>query len=464
MSRLGDRGRNRLFAGILPLAMGLVMAMSVAPHSAAAAYRQKTLHNFCASGTTACLGGQTPAGGLIMDDVGNLYGTTQGGGSGRRCVVGAARGCGVAFALTPDKTRANGWTETVLYRFCPLGYPCLDGAVPNGGLFMDPAGNLYGTTYSGGNASESGVVFELTPNKSRTAWTETVLYTFCRLGQPCADGAGPNDGLIMDAAGNLYGTTGFGGGGAHNGGVVFELTPNKSRTAWTETVLYSFCQARNCADGGVPRAGLIADAAGNLYGTTLSGVFELTPNKSRTGWNETVLYSFCSRGGPYCADGKTPVFGVIMDAASNLYGTTVYGGQHRSDDGVVFELTPNKSRTAWTETVLYSFCPVVNCADGQFPGSGLILDGSGNLYGTTQGGGGGYGYGGDGVVFVLTPSKSRTAWTETVLYSFCPLRNCADGQTPGSGLILDGSGNLYGTTGGGGVDGNGVVFELVKSR
>jgi uncharacterized repeat protein (TIGR03803 family) len=209
--------------------------------------------------------------------------------------------------------------------------------------------------------------------------TETVLYRFCAQ-SACTDGASIVFRLIMDGVGNLYGTTIQ--GGANDKGTVFELTP--SSTGWNEKVLYSFCSQSNCADGAVPSGDLILDGAGNLYGIAMGGaydagtVFELTP--SSTGWNEKVLYSFCSQSN--CTDGRYPGglgSGLILDGAGNLYGTTRQGGAYGY--GTVFELTP--SSTGWNEKVLYSFCSQSNCTDSGVPNGGLILDGAGNLYGRT---------------------------------------------------------------------------------
>jgi len=162
----------------------------------------------------------------------------------------------------------------------------------------------------------------------------------------------------------------------------------RGAAASSEQVLYSFCSQTNCADGAYPAAGLIMDGSGNLYGTTVHGgargygtVFQLTP--TGTGWSENVLYGFCPQGN--CADGANPAAGLIMDGSGNLYGTTVGGGARGY--GTVFQLTP--TGTGWNENVLYSFCPQGNCADGAYPAAGLIMDGSGNLYGTTQEGGAG---------------------------------------------------------------------------
>jgi uncharacterized repeat protein (TIGR03803 family) len=300
---------------------------------------------------------------------------------------------------------------------------------------------------------------------------EEVLWNFCsKGGSRCTDGEFPIAGLVMDGPGHLYGTTPFGGTPEWNAGVVFELTPKAGRTKWTETVLHRFgeCAGGTCADGAYPVAGLIMDGSGHLYGTTFAGgtterdagvVFELTPNAARTKWTETVPHSFCADVvGGVCTDGQEPFAGLVMDKLGHLYGTTSGGGAH--GEGTVFELTPhNAARTKWTETVLYSFCAEAGCTDGANPFAGLIMDGSGHLYGTTYEGGGGY-----GTVFELTPhNAARTKWTEAVLYSFCGGvvgGRCIDGTGPKAGLIMDASGRLYGTTSEGGAHGYGTVFEL----
>ena len=203
------------------------------------------------------------------------------------------------------------------------------------------------------------------------------------------------------------------------------------------------------------------DAAGNLYGTTVMGgaynrgeVFELTPNAAKTTWTETVLYSFC--GQPRCSDGIYPEAGLIMDATGHLYGTTERGGGGINYDyGTVFELTPNAAKTTWTETVLYSFCSRGTCTDGAAPTAGLIMDATGHLYGTTAG------Y--YGTVFELTPNAAKTTWSETVMHSFT---GGSDGSDPVAGLIFDASGALYGATASGGDlscdsgSGCGSVFKL----
>ena len=340
--------------------------------------------------------GSNPCSGLVRDSAGNIYGTTFGGG---------ASGWGTVFKLD-----ATGH-ETVLYSFTGYG----DGANPYAGLIRDAAGNLYGTTASGGTSGR-GTVFKLD-----TTGNETILHNFTGN----ADGADPYAGLIQDSAGNLYGTTAE--GGASNEGTVFKVD-----TTGRETVLYSFTRG---ADGGSPYGGLIRNSAGKLYGTTYFGgttdsglVFELDP----TG-HETVLYSF-----PASADGDVPYAGLFRDQAGNLYGTTIFGGG--SGMGAVFEVD-----TAGRKILLYGF---TGGADGAHPSARPIRDSAGNLYGTTfQGGASGW-----GVVYELD-----TTGHEMVLHSFT---GYPDGALPYAGLIRDSAGNLYGTTEYGGANGGGLVFKV----
>lgn len=326
------------------------------------------------------------------------------------------------LAAAAAGARAAAPQETVLYSFCSLA-ACADGDSPNAGLVADRAGNLYGTTVGGGAYQDQygngyGTVFKLAPDGE-----ETVLHSFTG----GADGASPFYGLIIDRAGNLYGTT---GGGAYGAGNVFKLAPEGE-----ETVLYSFTGG---ADGRGPTGTLIADRAGNLYGTTAEGgaygygtVFKISP-----AGEETVLYSFT--GG---ADEGVPLYGVVADSAGNLYG---------SAGDTVFKLTP-----AGVETVLYTFCTFAGCRDGNLP-SNLTIDSAGDLYGTAVDGGAQ----GDGVVFQITPGGE-----ETVLYSFTGSNGAVngDGGIPNAGVIIDAAGNLYGTTTYGGPTnfmGYGTVFKV----
>jgi uncharacterized repeat protein (TIGR03803 family) len=343
---------------------------------------------------------------LVQDSAGNFYGTTSSGGSARR---------GTVFKID---TTGN---ETVLHSFTGGA----DGESPAAGLVLDPAGNLYGTTGYGGS-SGLGTVF-----KVDTSGNETVLYNFTGgIGGP--DGANPLAGVILDPAGNLYGTTYL--GGASGAGTVFEVDTNGK-----ETVLYSFAGG---VDGAISGAELVRDPAGNLYGTTLYGgpsdggtVFKLD-----TSGKEIVLHSFT---GSATGDGANPYAGLFRDAAGNLYGTTYYGGVSGNCTdgcGTVFKLD-----TTGKETVLHSF---VGRADGANPAAGLIRDPVGNLYGTTAYGG----RSGFGTVFKLDPNGK-----ETLLHSFI---GTPDGATPYANLVRDAAGNLYGTTFHGGAYRFGTVFKL----
>jgi len=330
-----------------------------------------------------------------------------------------------------------------------------DGRWATGGLVLDAQGNVYGSTLGGGTAHKNpgyGAIYEVSASGA-----ETILYSFERAEDgKSPGGTGPNGSLVRDSQGNFYGTTASGGAN-RNAGTAFKVSPSG-----TETVLHSFSGHRPnkknpAEDGDKPGAGVILDGQGNLYGTTVWGgnyncedssyggcgaVFEVTQSGS-----ETLLHSF--NGG---SDGASPSAPLIFDAEGNLYGTTAYGGSTTYCDGsgcgTVFKLSPSG-----TETVLYSF---TGGADGGIPIAGLIFDGQGNLYGTTEGGGS-FGY---GTVFKLTASG-----TETVLYSFS---GGADGEHPAAGVVLDSQGNLYGTAGGGlnnspCVGGCGVIFEVSPS-
>jgi uncharacterized repeat protein (TIGR03803 family) len=397
--------------------------------------------------------GTTPYAGLIFDAAGNLYSTAY---------LGGAKRYGSVFELTPG---TGGWQGSFLHAFRDR----TDGGNPTSNLLFDGSGNLYGTTNYGGGVNGTGcvpigcgVVFELSP-AGGGVWHETILHTFFKSAN---DGADPNNDLIMDAAGNLYGTTGA--GGAKGQGIAFKLSP--AGGGWDETILHAFGYGR---DGLAPFGGMILDAGGNLYGTTAYGgnpntcvpknqggcgvVYELSPI-SGGGWREQVLHVF---NGP---DGAAPVASLIWDGAGNLYGTALFGGDLKncnnggglSGCGVVFELSP-KSGGGWQETVLHTF---TGGADGAGPVASLILDASGNLYGTASRGGNlsasqcvPYGC---GLAFKLSPN-SGGGWHETVLHTFS---GTPDGAVPGGNLIFDASGNIYGTTSIGGPNGNGTVFEI----
>jgi uncharacterized repeat protein (TIGR03803 family) len=323
------------------------------------------------------------------------------------------------------------------------------GANPYSGLIADASGNLYGTTGVGGSSTHCnlGSGCGTVFMLAPPSYTETVLYSF--QGASVNDGSGPQASLIFDKTGALYGTTG--GGGQYGQGTAFKLTPPAQQGgAWTETVLYSFAGG---TDGSSPAAALIFDGT-SLCGTTSAGgassfgtVFELTPPKKKGGpWTEAILYSFTGR-----SDGGKP-YGSLLLKTKSLYGTTLDGGP--SSQGEVFELTPGATKTApWTLSVLYGF---TGNADGGKPYAGVILGKLGVLYGTTGlGGSGTY-----GTVFQLTPGKNGAPWTESVLYNF---GGGPDGAYPRYGVVADTAGNLYGTTGVGSTN-SGVVFQLLAPK
>lgn len=328
---------------------------------------------------------------------------------------------------------ASAATGTVLHTFTGG----TDGANPQGALISDAAGNLYGTTTHGGGSGEgSGTVYQLTPSGS--GWTETVIHRFVR-----AEGANPEAPLAIDGSGNLYGTA-F-SGGAHGQGTVFELSPDGAGS-WTYQVIYSFT---GLLDGAHPADGVIFDGDGNLYGTASGGgaygggvVFELSPDGSG-GWTYTVLHQFNNVDGRFPGARGTLTF----DGSGNLYGVT--GGGGLVNAGVVYELSPDGSG-GWTHTVLHSFTG----SDGADPLGTLLLDASGNIYGTTSAGGAFA----NGTVYKLT--RSGSTWTHTVIYDF---PGGANGRFPFAGVISDPAGNLYGTTAGGVQGAGGVVYKLSPS-
>lgn len=388
----------------------LVLLLATAAATWAQAQTLTVLHSF--AGPSA--DGAIPTAPLVRDSAGNLYGTTANGGL-TNCGAFGDVGCGTVFKLDPLGN------ETLLHTFSGS-----DGAFPAGGLLMDAAGNLYGTTVSGGGAGfcrnfGCGTVFKLDPSGNFT-----VLHAFVE----SSDGGNPTAGLIMDSAGNLYGTTGF--GGDFGPGAVFKMDASGN-----ETTLHSF----SGPDGFEPSAPLIMDTAGNLYSTTFRGgpanfgtVFKLDSSGGLT-----TLHDFT--GG---SDGGNPAAGLIMDAAGNLYGTTDSGGS--AGVGTVFKLD-----SSGNFTVLHSFTggdDGGNVALEGIPSAGLIMDAAGNLYGTTFRGGAA----GLGIVFTLDPLGNQT-----VLYSFT---GGSDGSGPRAPLIMDAAGNLYSTASSLMATGFGSVFKL----
>jgi len=383
---------------------------------------EKVLYSFTGGGD-----GGGPNGAVIFDGSGNIFGTTHFGGI-TQCGGNVGGGCGVVFELAPN---TGGWTESALYAFSDGS----DGGFPNAGVVLDKNGDVLGTASTGGNFQCSigcGVVYELVKSSN---WSERVLHTFAG-----SDGQFPNAVMLQGPNGTLYGTTWF--GGSTGNGTVFGLTPSGS--SWMESVLYSF---DGTVDGSAPAAGVVADASGNLYGTTYKfdgyndGVAYELRNRSHGAWKYRVLYSFTGQGG-----GEDPYAGLIIPSKHKLYGTTIEGGN--TGGGAAFELVD--AHHHWAERDLHVFG---GAGDGSTPYGGLVADKAGNLFGTTIFGGANNA----GTVYELSPARG-SAWKERILYSFT---GGNDGANPGGTLIFDSAGNLYGTAGGG-QSGNGVIFEIVR--
>jgi uncharacterized repeat protein (TIGR03803 family) len=368
---------------------------------------------------------------VVMDARGNLYGTTSGGG---------AYGYGTVFELSPGS--GGTWTETVLHSFMKNDP---DGEEPMASVILDGLGNLYGGTPIGGKY-HVGAVFELSPGSG--GWALTLLHS---MGAYKGDAQGFRGSLIMDAKGNLYGAA---GGGTPGAGAIYELSPGSD--GWTEKVIYDFGLNKG-ANGNFPAGTLIFDSLGDIYGATYIGgdlscgdggcglVYKLSPSAS--GWQETILHSFT--GPP--SDGSTPgTEQLAFDSKGNLYGTTLSGAgtgcNANTGCGSVFRLTRGSS--GWKETLVHKFG---NGENGYTP-VGVTFDKLGNAYGVAEYGGSGCGC---GVVFKLVPGTNGR-WTYSVVHTF----EGTDGAQPEGGLIIDASGNLYGTAVLGGSGGAGVVYEI----
>jgi uncharacterized repeat protein (TIGR03803 family) len=372
--------------------------------------------------------GGNPYTGLTIDAGGNFYGTAFSGGSS---------GFGTVFSLTSS---GSGWLVNPLHSFAGGN----DGAGPVARLVIGPDGALYGSTSAGGGANcvnyngnaGCGIVYELRPPLRSPAsaiayWNSNILYRFSG-----SDGAYPEGDLTFDQAGNIYGTTI--NGGSAGWGVVYSLSP--SGGGWTQKLLY---QVQNNGDGQYAWGGVTFDASGNLYGVFSQGgpggygaLYKLTP--SGHSWTESTVHGFTFHGN----DGATPEGGLIRDAAGNLYGTTVHDS---TGGGTIFKLTPSGGN--WSFDFLYGLTGGIDLG----PYDKLVMDGAGNLYGTTFADGQ-YGY---GSVFKLT--HSGNGWTYTTLHDFT---NGSDGSNPMCALVVDSSGNLYGTASGGGSNNNGVIFQI----
>ena len=403
---------------------------------AVAQAKYQVLYNFGANPND----GFGAGGSLAFDSSGNLYGTTSEGGEA---------GHGTVYQLSPAQN--GSWTETILYSFCSNGYPvCPDGYQPNT-VVVDAAGRIFGTAPIGGDdeclnghfTTGCGVVFELSPpTQPSGTWTYSVLYTFTGL----SDGGFPDAPLLIDAAGNLYGTTAGGGMYAQNAGqgTVFRLKPSMN-DSWTESVLYTFCKSGypTCADGASPN-GLVFDSSGNLYGTTAGGgieqytvtwgvAYKLFPDGS-----QEVLHTF----GPHL--GGDPYEPVVLDAAGNAYGVLGCGGPYAHNGqcgyGGLFRLS---SKSGYRQTSLF-----FDKNNGWGP-MGVLLQ-HGALYGTTYSGG-------DFVAGTFFEIKRNA---KHVIYNFCPNYDCSTGGPPSGDIIADTAGNMYGVTNSGGTYGLGVVYEI----
>jgi uncharacterized repeat protein (TIGR03803 family) len=399
-----------------------------------------------------------PLSSLIADKAGNLYGTTAGLG-GLPC----PEPCGNVFELSPPAVKGRAWKFSVLYDFTGGK----DGGIPHGNVIFGPDGDLYGTGVRGGkfaHAAAGGVVFQLAPPTGPNGhWTERVIHSF----GGGLDGDAPQGGLAFDGNGNIYGTTAL--GGFYGGGVVFEVSPPAQRGgAWTEKSLHSFGSG---LDGFFSLAGVAVDADGNLFGTTEYGgdynsycqsgcgtVYELSPAAHRT-WTYSIIQAFNGR-----TDGATPRDPLIFDASGNLFGTVLegQGDPNAGYGGDAFELIrPAKKSRSWTENVIYLFPQYP--FDAGYSSAGLVFDRAGNLYGTSQNGGPFY----QGTAFKLVhPRMSGGVWTDTILHNF---NKTNGGPTyPFNALVFGVGGALYGMTpyGGSGsctfgrIKGCGTIFQV----
>jgi uncharacterized repeat protein (TIGR03803 family) len=456
----------------LALATGLLSgAGALSP--ASAVYTETVLHSMC--GSASCTDGEdVPV--QLLDSGGVLYGVAAGG----------SHSGGIVFSYDTSTS-----TYTVLYNFCSthvVGHPtvCSDGESPATKLIIDETGNLYGTTQLGGNVANAGTVFELQKPVGAGSWTYHNIYKFCPDeidGIICEDGDDPLSGLTYagaasgtpyDGSSLLFGATFTGGSdaeGSYGNGTLFAL--QLSSGVWSEKVLYEFCPSctescTGCGDGVRPYGTFVMDANNKFWGTTIEGgrqgrgmAYEIAPSSSTLWtaiWTRTVLYNFCWAGGTSCPDGTFPN-GVVLDASGNVFGTAS-GGAH--NDGLLYELVPGSclefggDGPYWCQNDKHDFCSSAGCADGSNPNGDLVMDASGNLYGTTSGGGShAIVAGGAGTVF------KQTSTTESVLYKFCKTSStCADGEGPSAGVVLDGAGNFFGPTGLGGANAQGVLYKL----
>ncbi len=423
-----------LSATLLSVAAALGFGFLLTPSAPAQTYT--VVYNFDGGAD-----GAHPLAGLTMDSSGNLYGTT---------ADYSTFGWGSVYEISQS---GSGWGLSTLYAFQGLNNNIVDGSSPASRAVLGPNGTLYGTTRSGGFGQGCmewyfgcGTVYSLRNDSG--IWIESLLFQFGN-----SDGGNPGYGdLVFDQAANLYDTS-FSSAPSGDGD-VYELRT----TTWRESVLHTF---QGIPDGSGPASGPLLDPAGNLYGTTSAGgaygygsVYQLTASGS--GWSEVVLYSFTNG-----SDGGAPASNLLVDRAGNIYGATQTGGTYGG--GTVFRLWRSPVG-AWRLNTIYQFRAATmvatsgplsdGCTGQPFTGSNrtLTIDSAGNLYGTTSA---------DtvhpwGSIFKLSP-VSATAWFYTTLHDFS---GTPDGAVPWGSLLLDGAGNLYGTTALGGTNNCGVVFKI----
>jgi len=436
-----------------------LLAFAIVPGSlaqSATAHNEQVLYSFQGLPND----GAQPVGAVVFDTAGNLYGATAEGGSSS---CPSIQQCGTVYELSPPAVKGEPWTETVLYVF--KGNKFNDGTSPYGGLVIDSAGNLYGTTGYGATGNcvlvgilvGCGAVYELSPPAQKGGtWTEQVLYSF----PTPKEGYVPAGDLAFDSSGNLYGATFFGGGYGTTCdefyqycGAIFELSPPLQKgSSWTEQTLYGFkgtARGVLTGDGGSPNGGLIFDTAGNIYGTTMDGgfaggecwgvgqggpgcgtVFRLVPPvKQGQPWSEEILHSFNGQ------DGAAPYAGVVFGPNGDLFGSAFAGGFTTA--GTIFELQPLGNGHSWAEQTLHIFS---DGWDGSNPAARLTFDAVGNLYGTTRMP---TNTNAKGTAFRMSQSGQSNVFGFDLIYTF---RNIPDGEDPASPLIFNKEGNLYGTT------------------
>jgi uncharacterized repeat protein (TIGR03803 family) len=402
------RIEDRVLHIALTLAALFALCAMAAPVAQAQTYH--VIYNF-----TDTRDGAYPSAGVTLDRAGSLYGTTTEGGNDQY---------GTVYKL---KLSGSQWTLSPLYSFSDGD----DGSDPTARVIFGPNGTLYGTT-------SSGTVYNLRPP---TTFCRTVI-CFWTLTSLVHDLHTPGYGdLLFDSAGNIYGTTVY--GGSNHYGEVFELTP--SAGGYTENTVFSFDQTT----GVYPKNGVVFDQDGRLYGTTyeygpgdgVGTVFQLT--KSGSDWNFSLIYSFVER-----LDGAYPYAGVIFDSSYNLYGATSYDGP--DGHGTIFEMGPENE---WNYNLLCSF---TRGSGG--PRASLTMDANGNLYGTNYyNAGTGFNM---GSIFKMSPNGDGT-YTYTDLHDFAGGPN--DGEYPISNVSIDANGNLFGTASEGGQYGYGIVWEITPN-